>query len=76
MKNNNYRIMKKHFFNTSIKVLLFGISWVILFSCEDLVEDGYRIDYADSDASFTAEVMGFDAGAAGDTVSFKLMALC
>lgn len=74
MKNNNYRIMKKHFFNTSIKVLLFGISCVILFSCEDLVEDGYRIDYADSDASFTAEVMGFDAGAAGDTVSIKLIA--
>ena len=72
MKNINHRIMKKHFFNPSIKVILLGISCVIMLSCEDLVEEGYRIDYPDSDASFGAESMGYDAGAVGDRVSFKL----
>ena len=65
--------MKKHFFNTSVIMLLFTISGVIMFSCEDLVEDGYRIDYPDSNASFTAEAMGSEAGAVGDKVSFKLI---
>jgi len=72
MKNINYRIMKKQFFHSSIKLAVLGMSCIMLLSCEDLVEEGYRIDYADSDAEFTAEAMAYDAGAAGDKVSFKL----
>lgn len=53
---------------TSAILLIF----VVLTSCDDLVEDGYRIDYADSDAVFTVEALGSEAGAVGDVVSYKL----
>lgn len=68
----NHRIMKKQFFHSTVRLAVPAILCLMLFSCEDLVEDGYRIDYPDSDASFRAEAMGFDAGAVGDKVSYKL----
>ena len=55
-----------------IKVLLFCIPCIFILSCEDLVEEGYRINYADSDAAFSAEPLAYASGAAGDMVSFKL----
>ena len=64
--------MRQYVFKSTIKAMVLGISCVLLLSCEDLVEDGYRIDYPDSDASFLAEAMGYSAGAVGDKVSFKL----
>lgn len=45
---------------------------VVLTSCEDLVKDGYRIDYEESDAVFTVEALEYEAGATGDVVSYKL----
>jgi len=49
-------------------ILLF----VALTSCEDLVKDGYRIDYDESDAVFTVEALEYESGAIGDVVSYKL----
>ena len=46
--------------------------FVVLTSCEDLVKDGYRIDYPESDAVFTVEALGHELGAVGDIVSYKL----
>ena len=45
---------------------------IMLISCEDLVEDGYRIDYPASDALLTVEAMDYESGAVGDVVSYKL----
>jgi hypothetical protein len=64
--------MKHQFVHSSIKLAVLGLSCMMLLSCEDLVEEGYRIDYPDSDAVFTAVPMAYDAGAVGDRVSFKL----
>lgn len=52
----------------AVIVLLF----VVLTSCEDLVQDGYRVDYPESDAVFTVEALEYEAGAIGDVVSYKL----
>jgi len=46
--------------------------FVVLTSCDDLVEDGYRIDYPESDAVFTVEALDYESGAVGDVVSYKL----
>ena len=54
------------------KSVLFILLFVVLASCDDLVEDGYRIDYPESDAVFTVEAMDYESGAAGNTVSYKL----
>ena len=43
-----------------------------LVSCEDLVEKGYRAEYAESDASFEVEALDYSSGAYGDVVSFIL----
>ena len=45
----------------------------MMLSCEDLVEDGYRIEYAESDATFTAEPLDLESGAVGDIISYKLI---
>lgn len=50
-------------------IILFALA---LTSCEDLVEDGYRIDYPESDAVFTVEALDYESGAVGDIVSYKL----
>lgn len=43
-----------------------------LYSCEDLVEDGYRTVYATSDAQFTVDPLSLESGAPGDVISYKL----
>lgn len=54
-----------------VRLTLIGIA-LIMASCENMVEDGYRINYPESSAVFTAEPLNFTSGAAGDVVSFKL----
>lgn len=71
-KNIKHILMTNLIIKRSTRLLLITISGMLLFSCDDLVEDGYRIDYAESDARFVAEAMDYDAGAVGDKVSFKL----
>lgn len=44
------------------------------FSCDELVEDGYRTTYADSDAILTVEPLGYEMGAVGEIVSYKITA--
>lgn len=56
---------------TFIVLVLFSFT---ILSCDDLVEDGYRIDYSDSDAAFSIEAIGYEMGAAGDVVSYKITA--
>ncbi len=56
-----------------IWILALPISLLMLMaSCEKIVEDGYRIAYPDSDATFTVEPLEFEAGAVGDIVSYRL----
>lgn len=50
------------------------ITSLLLVSCEDLVEDGYRIDYGPTDAALTIEPMGSELGAAGDVISYVITA--
>ncbi len=54
------------------KAAVMILFFVVLTSCDDLVQDGYRIDYPESDAVFTVEALGYESGAVGDIVSFKL----
>ena len=53
-----------------------AIVFLILLSvaCEDLVEDGYRIDYPPSTATLEVEPIGFESGAVNDVVSYKITA--
>lgn len=54
------------------KAAMLFLLFVALTSCEDLVQDGYRIDYEESDAVFAVEALEYEAGAIGDIVSYKL----
>ncbi len=56
---------------TFIVLVLFSFA---ILSCDDLVEDGYRITYPISDANFNIEPIGYEMGAAGDVVSYKITA--
>lgn len=47
---------------------------IFSFACEDLVEDGYRIDYPPSNANLEVEAIGYQSGAVGDVVSYKITA--
>ena len=50
------------------------IMLIISYSCDDFVEDGYRINYPPSDASLEVEAIGYQSGAVGDVVSYKITA--
>lgn len=54
------------------KAAVIFLFFVVLTSCDDLVQDGYRIDYEETDAVFTVEALGYESGAVGDVVSYKL----
>lgn len=64
--------MKNRLKNKITKLILVTMPFLVLISCEDLVEEGYRIDYPQSDASFKVEALDFESGAPGNTVSYKL----
>ncbi len=64
--------MKKIRNKIQAKTVLIFLSLVVLISCEKLVEDGYRINYPESDAVFTVEALDFKSGAVGDIISYKL----
>lgn len=54
-------------------IVLVLFSFTIL-SCDNLVDDGSRISYPISDATFDIEPIGYEIGAAGDVVSYKITA--
>lgn len=64
--------MKKPSCKTWIKSALALYILLMVVSCEKLVDEGYRMDYPDSDAAFTVEPLDFEAGAVGDTISYRL----
>lgn len=66
MKNRNSKFL--HY-----PVLIVLLAFLVA-GCEDLVEDGYRIDYPPSSATLTAEAIGFESGAVNDVVSYKITA--
>lgn len=56
---------------TFIALLLISLA---VLSCDDLVEDGYRIDYAPSDATLSIVPIGYEMGSEGDIVSYSITA--
>lgn len=64
----NALIMKKYY--SSFIILGLAI-FVFLTSCDN-VEDGYRINYPESDADFTVELLTNNRGAQGDTINFLI----
>ena len=71
LKNSILLNMKKPFCKIWIRALPI-IVLILVASCEKLVEEGYRIEYPDSDATFTVEPLDLEAGAVGDMVSYRL----
>lgn len=66
MKNIN----SKKLFQPALIIFMLIIS----FSCDDFVEDGYRVDYPPSSANLEVEAIGYESGAVGDVVSYKITA--
>lgn len=66
MKNIN----SKKLFQPALIILMLIIS----FSCDDFVEEGYRTDYPPSNAILEVEAIGYESGAVGDVVSYKITA--
>lgn len=54
------------------KLILVMVPFLAMISCEELVEEGYRIDYPQSDASLKVEALDFESGAPGNIISYKL----
>lgn len=65
--------MKIKLNTNTVKLVLLWFVFSMMISCEDLVEDGYRIEYAESDATFTADPLDLESGAIGDIISYKLI---
>lgn len=55
-----------------ILCVLWAAMLFVLASCEDLVEDGYTIDYEKSDAELIVEAIGDTIAAQGETISFRI----
>lgn len=53
---------------------IFGlvIALLLLVSCNELVEDGYTVEYGESDAELLVETIGFSSAAIGETISFRI----
>lgn len=64
--------MNHKFKSLSYLTLFTGLVFFGLIACEKLVDDGYRIDYEQSDAEFQVEPLGLESGAEGDIISYKL----
>lgn len=64
--------MNLKFKSLSLVAFATGALFLGLVACEKLVDDGYRIDYGQSDAEFQVEPLGLESGAAGDVISYKL----
>lgn len=59
--------------NLHSKILLIGMFVTIFTSCNN-VEEGYRIDYAESTADFTVTPLNMERGAVGDTIYYEVKA--
>lgn len=64
--------MKTRFIKLFSTLLALSGLLIILMSCEDLVEKGYRIDYNESDAELVVEAIGDTSAAVGETISFRI----
>lgn len=64
MNNKLYKSLKT--------ILLTSFVLTVTVSCEKLVEDGYRIDYPESDAIIKVEPLGHEMGATGERVNYKI----
>lgn len=66
----NTLIMKKYYSS----FIIIGLAiFAFLYSCDN-VEEGYRIDYTESDAEFNVEMLTNNRGAKGDTIKFLILA--
>jgi len=55
----------------SLALFLFAL---VIVSCDELVEDGYRADYATADAALSIVPIGYEMGSEGDIVSYSITA--
>jgi hypothetical protein len=74
LKNQKYKRMKIYSSGNIFTFIVLVLFSITIVSCDDLVEDGYRIDYPPSDAAFNIEPIGYEMGAVGDIVSYKITA--
>ena len=56
----------------TLKAIIVIFAMLGLYSCDDLVDEGYRTVYASSDAQFSLEPLSLESGAPGDVISYKL----
>ena len=61
-------------FNKGFHFIWFVIAIISLFSCEDLVVDGIRVDYPESDALLEITAAPDTLGVLGDTINFTIKA--
>jgi len=55
------------------KIFIVGMFVLTFTACYD-VEDGYRIDYSESSATFTVTALNLERGAIGDTIFYEIVA--
>lgn len=55
------------------KIFVIGMFVVTFTSCID-VEEGYRVNYSESSATFTVMAQNLERGAIGDTITYKINA--